>query len=536
VNASRRQRVRRAGFLFCLRLTGFWQQVAADSRHGQAGNCPTTWLRFRAPVTGTNPEKKMTIKSGKQTSASIWWIRRDLRLHDNAALHQARKRAGMVIPLFIMDPAALPSGCEAGAERRKAFLFGGLQALDEDLARRGSRLVVREGAPCQVLDEVVRESGATAICAEEEYSPDARRRDADVAARHPFHLVPGVAVHHPDAVHKADGNPYTVFTPFRKAWKAVWKPAPCDLLAAPGTMQPMPALASVGLPQAARLEQFPPGEAEARRRLASFMRDPIYQYAQGRERPGVAGTSRLSPYLRFGMLSAREALIAAESAGLEEAAQGTGRRGVEIWINEIIWRDFYLSILFHFPDVLQRAFQCRFREIEWRRDAKSLKAWQRGETGYPIVDAGMRELLATGWMHNRVRMIVASFLVKDLLINWQEGEKWFMQHLVDGDPAANNGGWQWAAGVGTDAAPYFRIFSPILQSKKHDAGGKYIRRWIPELAALPDKYIHEPWRTPGDLQRRLGCEIGKKYPLPIVDHGKARVRALQAYRMTPAAR
>ena len=241
------------------------------------------------------------------------------------------------------------------------------------------------------------------------------------------------------------------------------------------------------------------------------------------------GTSRLSPYLRFGMISARQCAVAALEA-MAAAPDEAARQGAETWLNELIWREFYMAILYHFPNVLQEAFRPELRAIPWSNDPAQFAAWCEGRTGYPVVDAAMRQLVETGWMHNRARMIVASFLVKDLLIDWRWGERFFMQHLIDGDPAANNGGWQWTAGVGTDAAPYFRVFNPTLQAAKFDPDGAYVRRWLPELARVPDKHIHAPWLMPLDVQRTAGCVIGQGYPAPIVEHGAARDRVLAAYK------
>jgi deoxyribodipyrimidine photo-lyase len=277
---------------------------------------------------------------------------------------------------------------------------------------------------------------------------------------------------------------------------------------------------------------FPPGESEAQRRLDSFVDPgdaPIYRYAEGRNRLDQEGTSLLSPYLRFGMISARHAVVSAMTA-IEAAPNPQGRKGAETWLSELIWREFYVHIHYHFPQVHGLSFRPVYDRIVWENDAEAFAAWCEGRTGYPVVDAAMRQLVESGWMHNRARMIVASFLVKDLLIDWRWGERFFMQHLVDGDPAANNGGWQWTAGTGTDAAPYFRIFNPVLQGKKHDPAGVYVRRWLPELARVPDKFAHEPWKMPPDVQHEVGCTIGQDYPTPIVDHAWARERTLSAYR------
>ncbi|MCX7707703.1 MAG: FAD-binding domain-containing protein, partial [Anaerolineae bacterium] len=277
---------------------------------------------------------------------------------------------------------------------------------------------------------------------------------------------------------------------------------------------------------------FPPSEAEALRRLNRFAGSPsapIARYAEDRNRMDLDGTSQLSPYLRFGMVSATRAAVAALHA-MEKAPDPNARKGAEAWLNELIWREFYMAILYHYPFVLEQAFQEQLRNIPWRNNEAEFEAWREGRTGYPVVDAAMRQLVTTGWMHNRARMIVASFLVKDLLVDWRWGERFFMQHLVDGDPAANNGGWQWTAGVGTDAAPYFRVFNPSLQGAKFDPEGAYVRRWVPELADVPLKYLHEPWTMPLSEQIKAGCRIGKDYPTPVVDHALARERTLAAYR------
>ena len=466
--------------------------------------------------------------------AAIWWIRRDFRLDDNPALEAALAYGSMVIPVFVLDPffEHLPYV----GEKRYAFMLGGLRALDESLRERGSRLVVRRGHPREVLAQLIAETGASAIFAQEDFSIYARRRDGDVAGHLPLTLTGGLSAQPVEAVRKADGNPYTVFTPFSKAWKALAPIQLTDLHAAPAHIPTPTGIRSLPIPAGADLLSetgFIPGEREALRRLKAFTQGdaaPIYAYADARNRLDLDGTSGLSPYLRWGMLSPRRAVATAQevaSAAHDEQA----RRGAETWLNELIWREFCLSILYTFPHVMSGSFRPEYDAIRWLNHASDFRAWCEGGTGYPVVDAGMRQLRETGWMHNRVRMIVASFLVKDLLINWRWGERWFMQHLVDGDPAANNGGWQWTAGTGTDAAPYFRIFNPISQAEKFDPDGAYVRRWVPELRGVPARAVHRPWRLSDAEQRTAGCIIGRDYPAPIIDHDAARRRALEAYKV-----
>ncbi|NUQ39272.1 MAG: deoxyribodipyrimidine photo-lyase [Caldilineales bacterium] len=481
-------------------------------------------------------------------TTTIWWIRRDLRLGDNQALHMARSLGDQVIPLYILDPALLHSPYVG--EKRLAFLFAGLRQLRQDLQARGSDLLIQTGAPQQALAALLAETGAAAICAEADYSPYARSRDDAIAARLPLHLTAGLTVHPPDLITKGDGQPYTVYTPFSRAWKERVGAMPAGreagqqrdgLPAGIAPTLPAPAtLPTPPLPEGARPAGEPalpadalflPGEAEAQRRLQAFGAGPdaaITRYDEGRNRLDLEGTSQLSPYLRFGMISARQAMVAAQEAWAA-ARTPQARQGAETWLNELIWREFFIAILYHFPHVRQGPLRPNWRPIPWRNDEAEFAAWQQGRTGYPVVDAAMRQLLHSGWMHNRARMIVASFLVKDLLIDWRWGERWFMQHLIDGDPAANNGGWQWSAGSGADAAPYFRIFNPTSQASKHDPDGDYIRRWLPELARVPIAYLYQPWTMPAAIQQQSGCILGVDYPRPIVDHAAARARALQTY-------
>ena len=460
---------------------------------------------------------------------AIWWIRRDLRLSDNQALATALQKAEVVIPVFILDPKLLASSYVS--QKRLAFLFEGLQSLDIDLSKRGSKLVVRKGDTLEVLHTLRSETEAETIFAEADVSPYARQRDGRVLRTLPFVLTPGITVHPAESMLKPDGSPYIIFTPFSRMWRSL--PFPGKPLPAPERLSNLPDLTRSGLPDIPKHSLnniFPAGEIEAQRRLLRFTDSLIERYDEDRNRMDLDGTSGLSPYLRFGMLSARQAAWAAyEAEGL--AMNKTAQHGAETWLNELIWREFYAAILYHFPYVRRVAFRPALRKIAWRDDADGMNAWVEGQTGYPVVDAAMRQLNATGWMHNRARMITASFLTKDLLIDWRQGEQYFMQHLLDGDPAANNGGWQWTAGTGTDAAPYFRIFNPILQGKKFDPQGALVRRWVPELVDVPNRFIHTPWQMPADMQSEVGCVIGKHYPAPIVDHAEARKLVLAAYRV-----
>ena len=469
--------------------------------------------------------------TASKIKTAIWWIRRDLRLTDNQALAAAIAAAEQVIPLFIVDPFFENS--DYVGDKRRAFLWTGLRQLDVDLRQRGSRLVVRFGRPQQILTQLIAESGAEAIFAEEDFTSYARRRDQQIAQTLPLTLTAGVVVHPPGTVLKPDGDPYIVFTPFKKkAWLERPLPKPSDILPAPNKINTPDDTNSQEIPAKPELPEgvpFKPGEAEAQRRLQAFAQDAIDQYAQDRDMVALDGTSQLSPYLRFGMISARQAVVTAVSCH-DNAPDKDARKGADTWLSELIWRAFYVHIMYHFPHVLERSFRPEYDEIVWRNREKEFEAWGNGRTGYPLVDAAMRQLATSGWMHNRARMIVASFLVKDLLIDWRWGEKFFLQHLVDGDPAANNGGWQWTAGTGTDAAPYFRIFNPISQSKKFDPRGEFIRRWVPELANVPNDYIHEPWLMPPLVQKSANCRIGSEYPAPIVDHAEARDWTLAAYK------
>lgn len=444
----------------------------------------------------------------------IWWIRRDVRLHDAAALHAALAH-GPVVPVFILDNVLL----KHTPLTKKDFMFEALRSLDGELHQRGARLTVLEGSPAEVLRQLCSAVGAEGVIAEEDYTPYARRRDQMVARAVGLELVPGQTMHHPAEVVKADGKPYLVYTPYCRQWKARL-PGRMRLLPAPRHIQMLPHIPSDAIPETEPSRLFPATEAEAQRRLRTFISERISSYAADRDRMDLEGTSALSPYLHFGVLSMRTAVEAA----LDAAARATSEpahRGAEAWLNELIWREFYIQILYHFPRVHSRPFKASLNEIAWRNDPSEFEAWKAGQTGVPVVDAAMRQLRETGWMHNRARMITASFLVKDLLIDWRWGERWFMDSLIDGDASANNGGWQWVAGTGTDAVSYFRVFNPVLQSRRFDPEGSYIRHWVAELRDVPVPAIHAPWEK--------GIVVPGYPSRPIMDHAAAIQRVRLAY-------
>jgi len=462
---------------------------------------------------------------------ALWWIRRDLRLGDNQALAAALDQAGTVIPVFVYDSKRLMAPPAPGY-KPLAFLAEGLRRLDADLRARGSRLIFRAGESATQLACLLAETGAGAIWAEEEIAPAQREHDAKLAETLPLCLAGGLTIHPPDAVRRAGGRPYAVYSPYRRAWQAL--PATGLVLAAPARLPVPPTVASRPILDELTLPAgvpFRPGETEAHHRLQAFSEGSspaIFRYAELRDRLDLDVTSQLSPYLRHGMISARQAAAGA-SAAAEVASDDEARQGVDAWLAELIWREFFVSVLYHWPDVTKQSFNPRLRQVSWHADQEGFDAWCRGRTGYPVVDAAMRQLAHTGWLPNRARMIAASFLVKDLMIDWRWGERWFMEQLIDGDQAANNGGWQWVAGTGTDAAPYFRVFNPVTQGRRHDPAGTYVRRWLPELARVPDTYVHAPWQMPAEMQQAAGCVVGRDYPAPIVDHALARDRALAAY-------
>ena len=467
----------------------------------------------------------------------VVWLRQDLRLADNPALAYASAsgRPVIVLYLFDTDPDQRPMG---GASLW--WLNRSLTALSSSLQAIGSRLILRKGKASEVLPQVVTETGAGQVVWNRLYEPSAIARDTSLKAEL---KATGVEVqsfnaallNEPWTVETGSGGPYKVFTPYWRAARAKVGqqpalPAPQSLVSperwpasdtlSDWQLQPTHPDWSTGF------DDWTPGEVGALENLNDFLGGPANDYAEGRDQPGKTGTSRLSPHLHFGEISPRQVWIAAHGA----SAMGDLNEGArDKFLAEIGWREFNHHLLFHFPTLPTANFKPGFDRFAWQEDAEGLKAWQRGLTGYPMVDAGMRELWATGWMHNRVRMITASFLIKHLLIHWREGEAWFWDTLLDADLANNAAGWQWTAGTGADASPYFRIFNPFSQGEKFDPKGDYIRRWVPELARLPNKVIHRPWEATAFELSTAGITLGKTYPRPIIDHAKARARALSAY-------
>jgi deoxyribodipyrimidine photo-lyase len=462
---------------------------------------------------------------------SIVWFRRDLRLADNAALLAAIQQ-GDVIPAFVIDRVVLKS--DRVGSKRVAWLAANLRELDRSLRERGTQLIVRRGEPATELINLARETQATNVFFNLDLTPYARRRDQRVALELEKNGVTvesfdDMTVHHPEEVVTLIGRPYQVFTAFKKAWLALPKPAADEVEALPEQMPLTVEVSSLALDSDADLELPAAGESAALDRLNDFLEETIYGYGTGRNLLDQAATSFLSPYLRFGALSIQQAYWGAMAA-IDLASSKEARASAEAWLNELIWREFYMALLYHFPHTIEQPLREQFANFEWLDDEESFHAWCEGRTGYPVVDAAMRMLNATGWMHNRARMIVASFLTKDLLINWRKGERYFMQQLIDGDSASNVGGWQWSAGVGADAQPFFRVFNPTLQGQRFDPEGVFVKQWLPELRGVPIEYVHEPWKLSANDQRKYGVIIGRDYPAPIIEHSFARNRALQHYR------
>lgn len=471
---------------------------------------------------------------------TLIWFRLDLRLPDNPALLAATKRGGAVVPVFIWSPDEEGDWQPGGAS--KWWLHQSLASLNNELRELGSRLIIRRGPTLATLRAIAKETNADAVFWNRRYEPaviarDAKIKDALRGDGLEAESFNGALLNEPWTIQNQSGKPFQVFTPF---WKnCLTQPDPAEPLPAPKQLA-----APTKWPKSSALDEleleptihwadglraaWQPGEKGAAENLKRFLARAFDSYSDQRNRPDVAGTSRLSPHLHFGEISPRHIWH-----GLKQMA---GKRGLPVgswrgsqFLAEVGWREFAHHLLFHFPHTPTEPLRPAFKNFRWRQDATWLRAWQKGGTGYPIVDAGMRELWTTGWMHNRVRMIVASFLVKDLLMDWQEGARWFWDTLVDADLAANTLGWQWTAGCGADAAPYFRVFNPLSQGEKFDPHGDYVRRWCPELAKLPTAWIHQPDKAPPEILRAAGVELGRTYPEPIVNHAIAREVALEAF-------
>ena len=470
---------------------------------------------------------------------SLWWLRLDLRLANNPALCAAIKAGGAVIPLFIWSPEEESPWSPGRASNW--WLHQSLAALDAQLRRAGSRLVFRRGPALETLLALGQETGATAVFWNRRYEPaliarDARIKDALRAAGWKAESCNAALLHEPWTVQNKSGRPFQVFTPF---WKhCLTLEEPDEPRPAPATL-PAPEKWPTSIPLAGlELEpkinwaagfrtQWTPGEAGAQDHLNKFLTAAWSGYSEQRNRPDLTGTSRLSPHLHFGEISPRQIWHALQRLAAKRRLPKSEWHGSQ-FLAELGWREFAHHLLYHFPRTTDQPLRREFATFPWQENTTQLRAWQQGLTGYPIVDAGLRELWTTGWMHNRVRMIVASFLVKDLQQSWLAGARWFWDTLVDADLAQNSLGWQWTAGCGADAAPYFRVFNPTTQGEKFDPNGDYVRRWCPELARLPAAWIHQPPAAPAAILRAANVALGKNYPAPIVDHAQARITALAA--------
>ncbi len=455
---------------------------------------------------------------------AVVWFRRDLRIVDNPALMAAAVLADGVAPLFVIDERL--TGGPAASANRTWFLFESLRVLDERLRRMGNRLHIRTGRPEEAVPRFAAETRAGLVAVSREYTPFGMGRDRDVAgalgaAGVEWRSFPGVLAVEPEAVVTAAGQPYQSFRPFYQRWAAA---TPRPVLDAPAPLPPagvFPAGAApwATSPSPTASSVIEPGEEAARSRLEQWAVDGRRHYDRDRDRLDCPGTSRLSQDLRFGLLSPTEVL---ERAGRSAADAA--------FAAEIAWRDFYAHTLYRRPELLSQPLRPGLERLRYERSGPPFDAWKAGQTGYPVVDAAMRQLRQTGWMSNRARMITAAFLVKDLGVDWRDGARYFMNHLVDGDPASNSGGWQWSASTGSDAQPFFRVFNPVLQGEKFDPDGAFVRNWLPELAAYPGRLIHAPWTASASEQAAWGCVVGLDYPPPIVDHAAAREAAIQRFR------
>jgi deoxyribodipyrimidine photo-lyase len=471
-------------------------------------------------------------------TTAIFWFTLDLRLQDLPGLAAAMRQYDQVVPIFILDRQDPWFVGRAG----QWWLHRSLEKLSSDIARQGGQLVLRSGATLSTLLQLIQQSGATALHVSRAYEPWLAATQQQVFQTLATNGVvckryAGRLLLEPEQILNQQGKPFQVFTPYYKhCLKSLSLPPNSPALKPRWFTH---ALASERLADWALLptkpnwakgfEEWEPGEAGAQKTLRETATKRVVSYAARRDQPATDGTSRLSPHLHFGEISPRAIWHGVSHNRAIPAGAG------EPFLRQLIWREFSFYLLHHWPHIPERAFKAAFERFPWTQNAKALEAWQRGETGYPIVDAGMRELWQTGWMHNRVRMIVASFLTKHLQIHWREGAAWFWDTLVDADLANNTAGWQWVAGSGADAAPYFRIFNPVLQGEKLDRSGDYVRAWVPELAQLPAKYIHKPWLAPSAVLQVAGVQLGKNYPAPIVNHEQARQTALAAYALIRSA-
>lgn len=472
---------------------------------------------------------------------SIVWFRQDLRLTDNPALHHATRSADVVLPLYVHAPReAHPWSPGAASDWWRHHSLSQLQEL---IQKQGSRLLIRRGPSLEALLALIRESGAQAVYWNRLYEPQLARRDQHIAATlrsigievHEYH---GALLHAPDSVKTHQGTPFRVFTPF---WRTCQQhslgdtPLPAPQRLTPHRLGGEPLEALELLPRIpwdhGLADNWQPGEAAALQQLQAFGEGALNDYDEGRDFPGRNDTSRLSPHLAFGEISPRQIVTAVLNAFVEDATRGNQ---IDTFLSELGWREFAYHCLHHFPEMTDRPLNPRFEHFSWQHDPGLLDAWQQGRTGIPMVDAGMRQLWHSGWMHNRVRMVVASFLTKNGLQPWQDGARWFWDTLVDADLASNSFNWQWVAGCGLDAAPYFRIFNPVRQSERFDPQGRYLLRWLPELTPLPLRWLHTPWLAPQGVQRDCGVHIGRDYPTPLLDLSRSRQRALSRFKQLPA--
>ncbi|WP_349364446.1 MAG: deoxyribodipyrimidine photo-lyase [Roseitalea porphyridii] len=482
------------------------------------------------------PDQDRTRPTDLPDAPVIVWFRADLRLRDNGALSAAAASGRPVIALFVLDETGATGRPPGGAQRW--WLHHSLTALGSALGDIGVTLILRRGDPRAVLDEIIDRTGAQSVLWNRRYGPEAIALDSEIKASLAdrgltVKSFAGALMHEPTKLKTGSGGYYKVYSPFWRAFIGEGEPrrpdpAPETATAYDGTIESDDLADWYLLPTSPDWSggiaaTWTPGEKGAHERLKAFCADAMADYGRKRDLPGVDGTSRLSPHLAFGEITPSDIWYAAA------AAEGVPKKQLEKFHKELAWREFSYHLLVNFPDLRTANFNDTFDAFPWEGSADALEAWQKGRTGYPIVDAGMRQLWRTGWMHNRVRMITASFLIKHLMIDWRRGEDWFWDTLVDGDPASNAASWQWVAGSGADAAPYFRIFNPILQGEKFDPDGAYVRRFVPELADLPDRYIHKPWEAPRKVLEKAKVSLGSTYPEPMVEHKRARERALDAY-------